>query len=88
MNESNNILIEFGVSVKLVRLIEICLNETYSKVCIGKQLSGTTVTVTNQNLVVEEIKRRLNTFNACYYSVPNLLSPCLLSKNVKIRIYM
>jgi hypothetical protein len=29
-----NILIEFGVPMKLVRLIEICLNETYSKFCI------------------------------------------------------
>jgi hypothetical protein len=33
-----NILIEFGVSMKLVRLINMCLNETYSKVCIDKQL--------------------------------------------------
>jgi purine nucleoside phosphorylase len=29
-----NILIEFGVPVKLVRLIKMCLNETYSKVRI------------------------------------------------------
>jgi hypothetical protein len=34
-----NILIEFGVPMKLVRLIKMCLNETYSKVCIGKHLS-------------------------------------------------
>jgi hypothetical protein len=34
-----NILIEFGVPMKLVRLIKMCLNETYSKVCIGKRLS-------------------------------------------------
>jgi hypothetical protein len=34
----NNILIEFGIPMKLVRLIEMCLNETYSKVCIGKDL--------------------------------------------------
>jgi hypothetical protein len=34
-----NILIEFGVSMKLVRLIKMCLNETYSKVHIGKHLS-------------------------------------------------
>jgi hypothetical protein len=27
-----NILIEFGISLKLVRLIKMCLNETYSKV--------------------------------------------------------
>jgi hypothetical protein len=34
-----NILIEFGVSMKLVRLIKMCLNETYGKVRIGKHLS-------------------------------------------------
>jgi hypothetical protein len=35
----------------------------------------------------EEIKRRLNSGNACYHSVQKLLSSRLLSKNVKIRIY-
>jgi hypothetical protein len=35
----SNILIEFGISVKLVRLIRMCLNETYSKVRIGEHLS-------------------------------------------------
>jgi hypothetical protein len=44
-------------------------------------------TVTNQNLIQEKIKRRLNSGNACYHSVQNLLSSRLLSKNVKIRIY-
>jgi hypothetical protein len=34
-----NILIEFVVSIKLVRLIKMCLNETYSKVRIRKHLS-------------------------------------------------
>jgi hypothetical protein len=34
-----NILVEFGIPMKLVRLIEMCLNETYSKVRIGKLLS-------------------------------------------------
>jgi hypothetical protein len=34
-----NILIEFGVPMKLVRLIIMCLNETYSKVRISKHLS-------------------------------------------------
>jgi hypothetical protein len=34
-----NILIEFGVHMKLVRVIKMCLNETYSKVHIGKHLS-------------------------------------------------
>jgi hypothetical protein len=34
-----NILIDFGVPIKLVRLIKMCLNETYSKVRIGKYFS-------------------------------------------------
>jgi hypothetical protein len=34
-----NILLEFGIPKKLVRLIKMCLNETYSKVYIGKLLS-------------------------------------------------
>jgi hypothetical protein len=34
-----NILVEFGIPTKLVRLIKMCLNETYSKVLIGKHLS-------------------------------------------------
>jgi hypothetical protein len=38
-------------------------------------------------LIQEEIKRRLNSGNACYHSVQNLLSSHLLSKNVKVRIY-
>jgi hypothetical protein len=33
-----NILIEFGVTMKLVRLIKMCLNKTYSKVRIGKYM--------------------------------------------------
>jgi len=34
-----NILIEIGISIKVVRLIKICLNETYIGVRIGKHLS-------------------------------------------------
>jgi hypothetical protein len=34
-----NFLIEIGVLMKLVRLIKMCLNDTYSKVRIGKHLS-------------------------------------------------
>jgi hypothetical protein len=44
-------------------------------------------TVINQNLIQEEIKRRLNLGIAGYHSVQNLLSSRLLSKKVKIRIY-
>jgi ribosomal protein S3AE len=34
-----NILIEFGLEIKLVRLIKMCLNGTYSNVRINKHLS-------------------------------------------------
>jgi hypothetical protein len=43
--------------------------------------------VTNQIWIQEEIKRRLNSGNACYHSVQNLLSSRLLSKIIKVRIY-
>ena len=39
--------------------------------------------LTNQNSIQEEIKSRLNSENASYYSVQNLLSPRLLSKKFK-----
>jgi hypothetical protein len=45
------------------------------------------MTVTRQNVIQEDIKRRLNSGNACYHSVQNLSFPPLLSKNVKIIIY-
>jgi hypothetical protein len=44
-------------------------------------------TVTNENFILEEIKRRLISGNACYLSVQNILSSFLLSKNINIRIY-
>jgi hypothetical protein len=34
-----NIFIEFGVPMKLVQLIKMCSNETYSDICISKHLS-------------------------------------------------
>jgi len=42
---------------------------------------------TNKNSIQEEIKSRLKLGNACYYSVQNLLSSSLISKNLKIKIY-
>jgi hypothetical protein len=40
----------------------------------------------NQNLIHEEIKRRLNSSKAWYCSVQKLLCSCLLRKNLKIGI--
>jgi len=53
-------------------------NSTFDRVEEFKYL-GTTLT--NQNSIPEEIKRRLKLGNACYLSVQNLLSSRLLSKN-------
>jgi len=35
----HSILTEFEIPMKLIRLIKMCLNKTYSKVCIGKNLA-------------------------------------------------
>ena len=40
----------------------------------------------NQNSFHEEIKSRLHSGNACYYSMQNLLSFSLLSKNIGLDI--
>jgi hypothetical protein len=58
-----------------IKIAIICF-ENVSKV----RYLGTTIT--NQILIQEEIKRRLNSGNACYHSVQNLLSSRLLSKNI------
>jgi hypothetical protein len=44
-------------------------------------------TVSNTNLVHEEISSKLNSGNACYYSIQSLLFTRLLSKSVKIKIH-
>jgi hypothetical protein len=41
----------------------------------------------NLNNIHDKIKSRLNSGNACYHSVHNLSSSCLISKNLKIKRY-
>ena len=55
-------------------------NRSFERVEEFKYL-GTTLT--NANSIQEEIKSRLKSGNACYYSVQNLL----LLKNINIKIY-
>jgi hypothetical protein len=43
--------------------------------------------LTNQNCTDQEIKNRLDSQGACYYSVQNLSSSSLLPNNIKIKIH-
>jgi hypothetical protein len=45
------------------------------------------MTVTNQNFIQEEIKRRVNLGDSYYCSVQNLLTSCQLPKSAKKRKY-
>jgi hypothetical protein len=65
------------VSIKIAK-------ESFENVAKFKYL-GTTLT--NQNDSHDEIKSRLNSGDACYYSVQNLFSSRFISKNLKIKIY-
>jgi len=59
-------------------------NSSFERVEEFKYLGTTS---TNQISFQEEIKSRLKSGNTCYYSVQNLLSSSLVSKNLKIKTY-
>ena len=44
--------------------------------------------LTSQNSIQQEIKSKLKSGNACYYSVQNLLCSRLLPRNLKIKIHI
>ena len=57
-------------------------NSTFERVEEFRYL-GTTIT--NQNSIQEVIKGRINSGNACYHSVQNLLPSALLAINLEIK---
>jgi hypothetical protein len=68
------------VIILLTTLAALLNNQLKNKNIAQFRYLGTTVTT--ENLIQEEIKRRLNSGYACYHSVQNLLSSRLLSKNI------
>jgi hypothetical protein len=64
-------------------LIEALLRTLGITNFVASELGEIWDTVTNESLIQEEIKRALNSGNACYHSVQKLLSSRLLSKKHK-----
>ena len=69
----NSFVLDFTTKIK-TELKSSCCMSCLSEIDVGL-------------MFVVEIKSRLKLGNACYYSVQNLLSSRLLSKNLKIKIY-
>ena len=59
-------------------------NRSFERV---EELIYLVITLTHQNSMQDEIQSRLISGNLCYYSVQNRLTPGLLPKCMKIKIY-
>jgi hypothetical protein len=71
-----NILLEFVISNKLVRLIKMCLNETYGLVSVGKRLSDTFPV---QNALKKDALSPLHVVACCVlWSVSSCVTNCHL----------
>jgi hypothetical protein len=53
----------------------------------GVKLKYLGTTGTNQSIFTNNLKNRLNSGNACYHSVQNLLSSRLISKSLRFKLH-
>jgi hypothetical protein len=60
------------------------VTRSYGNVAEFKHLA---ITATNENLIQKKIERRAESGNVCCHSVQNLLSSCLMHKNINIKMY-
>jgi hypothetical protein len=57
------------------------------RILVRKKFQIFVKTVIKQKYISKEIKTRLNSRNACYHLIQNILSSHLQSKNLKVKIY-
>jgi hypothetical protein len=96
INASKEVCLEINIEKTKYMLLSHCQNASQNQdIRIASRPFGNVsqfkylrTTRTNQNLIQEKIKRRLNSGNACYHSVQNLLSSHLLPKNVNGSVWL